>query len=599
MARFEEPINSQYRADLLISVGKQEIDNNRSRLDWELRGVKTSGSNFSGYETSIKKVAEATINGVNVYDDGWTYDFTGGRTTVVIASGSLWVNHNTDGTKTVTVSAVVSMAGAPGGQATISDTLILPTIPRATQPSVSGAVDAGGVLTISLPRASSAFTHNLTFRFGDLFETIAVGVGSSYAWTVPMSLLNEIPDATSGKGTITCRTYNGSKSVGSETVSFTVRAGSAVVPTIDTLTVTEANPAVASAVGAYVQGQSKLKCTVGGAAGVYGSTIKAYKVTVAGQTLTTANGTTPDPISRSGAVTVTATVTDSRGRTASKTSTVTVLPWAPPKITTLKVQRCNADGSLNDDGRWFRYTINVSVSSLIVGGVQKNKLDRRNGVKLRTGSTFTYSAWASHTAVTLSAWYVVGSGTYSELLSYDARLEIRDVFTTSAAQSIVSVGAVALDIGPGGIGVGKRWEKGALDVAGDLYVDGLLAAGKSLRGSTAAMNALKTAGLAYGGMHFWNTSDNREYRYDGNAWRRVPIIYAGQVTITPSAPDEATSAVVTFPAGLFPSVPDVVPGVSSPNASVGVSSITETGCTLTIIRNSTTNTVVRYDATLS
>lgn len=73
----------------------------------------------------------------------------------------------------------------------------------------------------------------------------------------------------------------------------------------------------------------------------------------------------------------------------------------------------------------------------------------------------------------------------------------------------------------------------------------------------------------------------------------------GRITITPSAANTATSASVTFPVGLFPTIPDVIAGVSSPNATVGTSSITTSGCTLTIKRDSTTNTVVTWDASIT
>lgn len=74
---------------------------------------------------------------------------------------------------------------------------------------------------------------------------------------------------------------------------------------------------------------------------------------------------------------------------------------------------------------------------------------------------------------------------------------------------------------------------------------------------------------------------------------------SGRVTITPSGAGVATAASITFPAGLFPTTPDVIAGVSSPVATVGVSAVTETGFTATIIRSSTTNTVVTWYAVLT
>lgn len=94
----------------------------------------------------------------------------------------------------------------------------------------------------------------------------------------------------------------------------------------------------------------------------------------------------------------------------------------------------------------------------------------------------------------------------------------------------------------------------------------------------------------------WN--DNEKVNVIGHIINdNLPYAMArGRVTITPTAAGTATSATVSFPSGRFTEAPNVVASVSSPNATVGVSAITTSGCTLTIIRNSTTNTVVQWDA---
>lgn len=463
MPTFKDAINSQYDAELVITVLRQEVTNNRSRVRRTLRNRKTAGSGFwtnSGYPWSL--------SGGGSESGSYTYDYTD-YSVKVIYEDEIWITHNADGSKTQTFSASVSMGGPLGGTGNPSGTVTLPTIPRATEPEVSGAVNAGSALTISCPRASSSFTHTLTYKFGSASGTIATGVGTSATWTVPLSLLNQIPDDVQGKGTITCKTYNGSTLIGTETVSFTVKAGSSIVPSFDSVSLSEAVLWIASEIGAYVQSQSRLAYSINGADGTYGSSITGYKLTVAGQTWTTRTGTT-NAVKSSGTVPVVATVTDSRGRTASRTVNVTVLPWAAPKITLLRVQRSKPDGTLDDNGTSLKFTVAAAVSSLTVGS-QKNQLRYQARVKQRGTSVWSSTAIATHTGITLSATFVVG--TYSELLSWDARFEVSDRFTTSASQLVVSVGSVTLDIGPGGIGVGKRWEKGALDVAGDVYVERL------------------------------------------------------------------------------------------------------------------------------
>lgn len=535
MPTFTDLINSQYRAELVIEVLTQEVSNNRSKVRRTVRNRKLDGV---GYWTASPYSWSLTGGGSE--SGSYTYDFTE-YTVKTIYTDEIWVNHAADGTREITFSASVSMGG-PGGTGTPSGTVTLPRIPRATQPDVGGAVNAGSVLEIDLPRASSSFTHTLSYSFEGASGTIATGVGASYDWTVPLSLLNRIPDAVSGSGTITARTYSGSTLIGTKTVAFTVRAGSTIVPTVPNLTLSEAVSSVASAVGAYVQGQSRLNYTISGAVGAYGSTITAYKLTVAGQTLTGASGLTA-ALAASGTLNAVATVTDSRGRTASRTIAITVLPWALPKITLLRVQRCLPDGTLNDNGTSLKFTVAATVSSLVVGS-QKNTLKWLARTKQKGSSVWSSTAVTTHSGISLSASFVIS--TYSELIAWDARFEVIDLFGASAAQTVVSVGAVALDIGPGGMGVGKRWEQGALDVAGQIYQ-----AGKPVPWAT-AVGAIVVAG--------------------------------------PIASGATSSVTVTFPVGRFATAPRPSAIPNNTRVTPGFSGATKDGMTIALSNWSPTAT---------
>lgn len=601
MPTIGDNINSQYRAEIIWSVVRQDVSGNRSLLRRRLQNRKLSGT---GYR--FNDPYPWSLSGGGSESGTYTANFEN-YTTLVLYEDEVWVTHSADGTRSLTLSASVSMGGL-GGTGTPADTIELPTIPRATQPTVSGAVDAGDTLTISTPRASSSFTHRLTYKFGDASGTIATDVATSRNWTVPLSLLNEIPDAVSGKGTITCRTYNGSTLIGEETVSFTVRAGSEIVPSTPALALSEAVPAVASAIGAYVQGQSKLAYAITGAAGVYGSTIKAYKLTVAGQTKTTASGTT-DALAASGAMNAVATVTDSRGRTASRTVAISVLPWASPVISSMKVQRCLANGTLDDNGTYLKFTVTASVTSLAVG-TQKNQLQYQIRTRQRGASVWNSSALTTHIGITLSAEFFTATGSYSELLSWDARFEVSDRFATSAAQAPVSVGAVALDIGPGGMGVGKRWERGALDVGGDVYAHRLRLSSTFDATTSSTLHAIQVGedtatnlvidnneimarnnGAASG--LYLNADGGSVTAGDASSTVNVPgrlnakhnayAEAAGSFTISELAEGAFADYPVSFPDGRFTVAPHPFPGSTSVRAGVApVGDVTATGMTLRV-----------------
>lgn len=109
------------------------------------------------------------------------------------------------------------------GDASLSGSFGLPTIPRASQPTAtSGNIEEA--IVIYTNRKSSVFTHTLKYAFGSLSGTIATGVTDSYAWNLPSTFYAQIPNSSYGMGTITCETYNGSQLIGSKTCQFTAYA---------------------------------------------------------------------------------------------------------------------------------------------------------------------------------------------------------------------------------------------------------------------------------------------------------------------------------------------------------------------------------------
>lgn len=109
-------------------------------------------------------------------------------------------------------------------------------------------------------------------------------------------------------------------SLGSYSYGFTVTVPSSVVPTISSISASPVNDnSVISGWGIYVYGKSKAKLTINGAAGAYGSTIRSYSITTSPNVGSASSASyTTGLLYSSGVITVTAKVTDSRGRTATK-----------------------------------------------------------------------------------------------------------------------------------------------------------------------------------------------------------------------------------------------------------------------------------------
>lgn len=401
------------------------------------------------------------------------------------------VAHSSDGSKSLSLSAVfyirATLSGTYYTSITASATITLDSIPRAS--SVSAAsVTMGSATTIAISRASSAFTHTLTYTFGSATGTIATKTTStSVSWTPPVSLASQIPKAVTGTCTITCTTYNGSTNIGSKTCTLTLTVPASVKPTITSLTAARVDGDVPSSWGIYVQTKSKATLTINGASGSYGSTITAYSISGGGYTSTAASFTTGF-LNSAGTITFTATVTDSRGRTsAAATVSITVQAYSPPSFQSYLSQRCLSGGTVNEDGTYVRGLLTFQYSSCD----GKNTVSGTIKYKRTTVSTWT----AVSTTFTSGTAVVFGSGSISTEYSYDVQYTLTDAFSSVSIQDIISTAAVVMDFKKGGkgVGVGKVSETDScfeVSEDWDVKVYGMLL--------SAYIQSLQSSGISYG-----------------------------------------------------------------------------------------------------
>ncbi len=369
--------------------------------------------------------------------------------THLLGTVSRAVNHASDGSKSLAISAVfqirATLSGTYYGTITASANITLDSIPRASSVS-AGNMTMGTAGKINISRASSSFTHTLTYSFGNTSGTIATKTtATSVSWTPSLSLANQIPNATSGTCTITCTTYNGNTNIGSKTCTLSLSVPASVKPTISSLTASRIDGDVPSAWGIYVQTKSKVKLTINGAAGSYGSTIKSYSITGGGYS-GSASTLTTGFLNNSGTITFQATVTDSRGRvSAEATVSITVTAYSPPYFNSSLSQRCLSNGTLDDDGTYIHALVSFGYSTC--GG--KNTLKTSVQYKQVSAEQWTDAGvtFASNTAFTY------GKGQISTETSYDVRYTLEDAFSAISVQEIVSTAAVVMDFKSGGKGV--------------------------------------------------------------------------------------------------------------------------------------------------
>lgn len=415
----------------------QDIANNTSTISWSLKG---SGSSTGWVYCGGFK---AVINGSTVYSTSTNTRIKVYNGTVV-ASGTLRIPHNADGTKSF---GLYCEAGVYTYAVSVSasGTHTLNTIPRASSVSAP-SVEMGKETTITISRASSAFTHTLTYAFGGESGTIAEKTGStSVPWTPPISLAGQIPSTVSGTCTITCTTFNGSNNIGVKTCTLTLTVPSSVIPTIGSLSASRIDGDVPGSWGIYVQSKSKAMIQINGAAGSYGSTIKGYSISGSGYSGTESSLTT-GTLNTSGKVTFTAVVTDSRGRSSKAAEvSVDVIPYSPPVFSSYSSQRCDSSAAVKDDGTYIKGQISFSFS----GCNSKNTVTRSTYYRVHGKSDWVNasSGFSSGTA------FIFGGGKISAETSYEIRYELKDAFQTVSVTDIVSTAYVIMDFKSGGKGV--------------------------------------------------------------------------------------------------------------------------------------------------
>ena len=237
----------------------------------------------------------------------------------------------------------------------------LTTIPRASSISSINGNTIGSAITVNINRASGSFTHKVDYVRPD-GEHVRVGedIGTSCTFTPSLSDSNFIPNSTSATAKIYVYTYSGSTYIGSSSKDFTLYVPSSVVPTINSVTLTENTAGIAGKFVCYVQGKSTIKGVVS-ASGAYSSTIKKYEIKINGQSFSSGSFTT-NPLTGSGTCTV--KTTDSRSRTASKSASYSVVGYVNPTINTFTVKRCNQDGTESDEGAYTKCALKATLSSV-------------------------------------------------------------------------------------------------------------------------------------------------------------------------------------------------------------------------------------------
>jgi hypothetical protein len=343
----------QLRIDYSVS---QSIADNKSTLALTLYIYCGTGDSYNLDANSCYY----TLQGSKVYNP---YSY-GARAWYKLGSKTITVAHNSVGKGSVTLSADwhsgFTSQYTPASLS-VSGTVNLPDIPRASSVSASGLV-LGSAGTLVVTRAVSTFTHTIKLKCGSAAQvTVATkSSATSISYTPPLDWAAQNTSGISVNIAAEVTTYNGNTVVGTVTNTLKASIPASVKPA---LSVALADTAGYQSAYGWVQGKSVLKATYT-AYGSYGSTIVSKSLTIGGKAASADGGNT---LQNPGTMAVLATVTDSRGRTASVTQNITVNAYSGPGIQDLTFLRGNysggtwTDNAMGDDIK-LTFTLSIQLT---------------------------------------------------------------------------------------------------------------------------------------------------------------------------------------------------------------------------------------------
>ncbi|CYX51744.1 TPA: hypothetical protein TZH51_001082 [Streptococcus suis] len=471
MAKFSNASGSLY-LNVYIEPGAQNIAANTTVVNWRIT-VSRTGAYLTRNEQGDSTLS-LDINGGRVHTSNPRWRTSGEE--FLMASGSTTVGHNADGTKSFPFSATFNPNNGLHGVITVSGNIGLATIPRSSSVSV-GIGTIGNALTININRQSSSFKHTVRYAWGNKQGTIASNVDTSTTWTIPLDFANNIPNATSGTGTIFVDTYSGSTKTGTQQVAFTANVPTSMKPTFSGVTLTDTNGVARGLLSGnnFLQIISNIQVNFNGASGSYSSSITGYKAEVVNRNLVTnSNGGTLGMMNFNGSATIRASVVDSRGRWSdTRDVTINVIEYFAP-ILSFTAQRTRQTPSI------IQIVRNAKIAPITLSGRQKNIM--RLSFKVAPLGSTSYTAdngsasgsWTTQRTLSNSAANMAGN--YPANKSFTIIGTLSDKFTSVEFSATVATESVVMSYNKDGrVGVGKIAENGpagSLDVAGNIYAGG-------------------------------------------------------------------------------------------------------------------------------
>lgn len=455
--------NQYIKYTITVTQNNRNIESNYSNVTVQVRFYRTN----TGYTSYGTGTVYCRINGY-LYSAKVTPSQKITSSGIILFSKKLVVYHNDNGSKTLDCSAWISHNVVTSSEQSYSQALV--AIPRTSSIASIVGTTFGSPTTVTISSASTSFRHTVIYKRPDgAMITVGEGIETICTFTTALSDSNYVPKKASSPVGIIVHTYNGSTLVGTVEKFVTFNVPSGIVPAITNIAITDTSQGITNRFGFFIKGKSKLRVEIV-PEGAYSSTI-AHQISHMNGEVHNRKVFITGAIKGSGECVT--TVTDTRGRTATKTVKYTVYDYFEPYIEKFEVKRCDWYGNEHDEGNCCLCTI----KAVVAPAENKNTKDFSLLYKKPNESEYK-STIVSNANYTLETSYIIYDLDMDS--PYEIVLQVSDYFVATRLSRMLPTAYTLVDYNASGKGIafGKVSNKDAFEVGMDTYLNSKLDLGR-------------------------------------------------------------------------------------------------------------------------
>lgn len=450
------------------SSEKNNIEDNYSNIYTRLRSVINAGQG-SGYGYNFTCSYAPTVSGSGLWYLG---------TETITESAITKVYHNDDGTKTITLSASGTISPI-GLNFSISEQVVLDTIPRATRlTNQTGTI--GQLLDINWIKASTSFTHKLTYSFDNIEdEVLGTDLVDGYTWEIPTSLYQNLPNA-NGTGKLKLTTYNGTTQIGStQEATLTLNANESLSkPVVNNTSIKDINSSTIALTGdngTFVLGKSigllEMTFKTRNYAKIKNVTINNVAIDINRLESSTSSGTTTYGLQEDLGIvssdTFVVVITDTRG--FSETYNLLIGSSALINYTPLdatfsfkRISPTTGEVGAIFEGNYFNGSFGATTNSLTISYKYKKKEETNYSANITFANNTDYKISGNkyYSGTSSSKSQIKLAPTFDYRYIYELQVIVKDKITTLPTITILVVKGVPI----------LWWNDKKVTINGDLYI---------------------------------------------------------------------------------------------------------------------------------